>query len=41
LLKNYAYFEDEYGMLVDHTEGLGTALVLLEFNDEDDLNGMI
>ena len=41
LLKNYAYFEDEYGMLVDHTEGLGTALALLEFNNEDELNGMI
>ena len=41
-MKNYAYFEDEYGMLVDHTKGLGTALaLLLKFNDEDELNGMI
>jgi hypothetical protein len=29
-------------MLVDHTKGLGTALaLLLEFNDADELNGMI
>jgi hypothetical protein len=34
-LKNYAYFEDEYGLLVDHTEGLGSALALLEFDDVD------
>jgi hypothetical protein len=40
-LKNYAYFEDEYGMLVYHTKGLVTALALLEFNNEDELNGMI
>ena len=30
-----AYFEDEYGLLVDHTEGLGSALALLEFDDVD------
>lgn len=34
-MKNYAYFEDEYGLLVDHTEGLGSALALLEFDDVD------
>ena len=35
-LQNYAYFEDEYGLLVDHTEGLGSALALLEFDNDDD-----
>ena len=35
-LQNYAYFEDEYGLLVEHTEGLGSALALLEFDDHDD-----
>ncbi|KAL3763872.1 hypothetical protein ACHAW5_000418 [Stephanodiscus triporus] len=39
-LNNYAYFEDEYGLLVDHTEGLGSALALLEF-DDDERNDMI
>lgn len=39
-MNNYAYFEDEYGLLVDHTEGLGSALALLEF-DDDERNDMI
>jgi hypothetical protein len=35
-MRNYAYFEDEYDLLIGHTEGLGSALALLEFNDDDD-----
>ena len=32
---NYAYFEDEYSILVDTTEGLGISLALLEFEDDE------
>jgi hypothetical protein len=40
-LSNYAYFEDEHGFLINHTEGLGSALALLEFDDDDERNDMI
>jgi len=36
--RNYAYFEDENGMLVDNNEGLGIALALLDFNDDFERN---
>ena len=32
---NYAYFEDENGILVNNNEGLGSSLALLDFNDEE------
>mmetsp|Transcript_19110 Transcript_19110/g.34548 ORF Transcript_19110/g.34548 Transcript_19110/m.34548 type:complete len:148 (-) Transcript_19110:6-449(-) len=38
---NYAYFEDEMGMLVDNTEGLGTSLALLDFDDDERNNMML
>mmetsp|Transcript_24718 Transcript_24718/g.53323 ORF Transcript_24718/g.53323 Transcript_24718/m.53323 type:complete len:487 (-) Transcript_24718:776-2236(-) len=38
---NYAYFEDEFGMLVDTTEGLGTSLALLDFDDDERNNMML
>lgn len=37
---NYAYFEDENGMLVETAEGLGISLALLDFED-DERNDMI